>query len=134
MAVDRCAAPAGAHGWRRAWTLRSSTVSGLRCPQGAANAIFVLATISDANSRWPLPRRRTNAKQSAPRALAQLRTRRNGYRQPCPVGAAAVQRVVRPENETNYCATSQTGRRLLAGRSLSRLLRDTHPKRMEDLE
>jgi len=66
------AAPAGAHGWRHAWTLRSSTASGLRCPQGAANPIFVLATISDASSRWALPRRRTNAKPSAPWALAQL--------------------------------------------------------------
>ena len=56
------------------------------------------------------------------------------YRQPCPVCAAPVQRIVRPENETNYCATCQTGGRLLADRSLSRLLKDTYPKRIEDLE
>ena len=56
------------------------------------------------------------------------------YRQPCPVCAAPVQRIVRPENETNYCATCQTGGRLLADRSLSRLLKDTYPKRIQDLE
>ena len=56
------------------------------------------------------------------------------FRQPCPVCAAPVQRIVRPENETNYCATCQTGGRLLADRSLSRLLKDTYPKRIEDLE
>ena len=56
------------------------------------------------------------------------------YRQPCPVCAAPVQRIVRPENETNYCAACQTGGRLLADRSLSRLLKDTYPKRIEDLE
>ena len=56
------------------------------------------------------------------------------YRSPCAVCGAPVQRIVRPENETNYCAPCQTGGRLLAGRSLSRLLKDTYPKRIEDLE
>jgi formamidopyrimidine-DNA glycosylase len=39
-----------------------------------------------------------------------------------------VQRIVRAENECNYCATCQTGGRLLADRSLSRLLKDDWPK------
>ena len=56
------------------------------------------------------------------------------YREPCPVCGTPVQRIVRPENETNYCATCQTGGRLLADRSLSRLLKDTYPRRIEDLE
>ena len=56
------------------------------------------------------------------------------YGQPCPVCGAPVQRIVRPENESNYCAGCQTGGRLLADRSLSRLLKDTYPKRIEDLE
>ena len=56
------------------------------------------------------------------------------YREPCPVCGAPVQRIVRPENETNYCATCQTGGRLLADRSLSRLLKDTYPRRIEELE
>ena len=56
------------------------------------------------------------------------------YRQPCPVCGAPVQRILRAENESNYCAGCQTGGRLLADRSLSRLLRDAYPKRIEDLE
>ena len=56
------------------------------------------------------------------------------YREPCPVCGAPVQRIVRPENETNYCAACQTGGRLLADRSLSRLLKDTYPRRIEELE
>ena len=56
------------------------------------------------------------------------------YKAPCPVCGAAVQRIVRPENESNYCAACQTGGRLLADRSLSRLLKDTYPARIEDLE
>ena len=50
------------------------------------------------------------------------------FRQPCPVCGSPVQRIVRAENECNYCATCQTGGRLLADRSLSRLLKDDWPK------
>ena len=56
------------------------------------------------------------------------------YREPCVVCGAPVQRILRSENESNYCARCQTGGRLLADRSLSRLLKDTYPKRIEDLE
>lgn len=56
------------------------------------------------------------------------------YRAPCPVCGAPVQRIVYAENEANYCARCQTGGRLLADRSLSRLLKDNWPKRLEDLE
>ena len=56
------------------------------------------------------------------------------YRQPCPVCGAPIQRIVRAENESNYCARCQTGGRVLADRSLSRLLKDTWPKRIEELE
>jgi len=55
------------------------------------------------------------------------------FRQPCPVCGAPVQRIVYAENECNYCATCQTGGRLLADRSLSRLLRDDWPKSIDDL-
>jgi formamidopyrimidine-DNA glycosylase len=53
------------------------------------------------------------------------------YRQPCPVCGAPVQRIVYAENECNYCARCQTGGRLLADRSLSRLLREDWPKTLE---
>lgn len=50
------------------------------------------------------------------------------YRQPCPVCGSPVQRIVYAENECNYCAICQTGGKLLADRSLSRLLKDDWPK------
>jgi formamidopyrimidine-DNA glycosylase len=56
------------------------------------------------------------------------------YRKPCPVCASPVQRIVHAENETNYCAECQTGGKLLADRSLSRLLKDDWPRTLEELE
>jgi formamidopyrimidine-DNA glycosylase len=56
------------------------------------------------------------------------------YGKPCPVCGSPVQRVVYADNEANYCATCQTGGRLLADRSLSRLLRDDWPRTLEELE
>jgi formamidopyrimidine-DNA glycosylase len=56
------------------------------------------------------------------------------YGKPCPVCGASVQRIVYVENETNYCASCQTGGRLLADRALSRLLRADWPRTLEELE
>jgi len=56
------------------------------------------------------------------------------YKMPCPHCGNPVQRIAYAENEANYCAKCQTGGRLLADRSLSRLLKDNWPKRIEDLE
>lgn len=56
------------------------------------------------------------------------------YREPCGVCGAPVQRIQYAENEANYCARCQTGGRVLADRSLSRLLKENWPKRLEDLE
>ncbi|HZJ48837.1 MAG TPA: DNA-formamidopyrimidine glycosylase family protein [Acidimicrobiia bacterium] len=53
--------------------------------------------------------------------------------EPCPVCGSPVQRIVYASNETNYCATCQTGGRLLADRARSRLLKGSRPKRIEDL-
>ena len=55
------------------------------------------------------------------------------FGQPCPVCGAPVQRIVYAENECNYCARCQTGGKLLADRSLSRLLKDDWPKSIDDL-
>ncbi len=55
------------------------------------------------------------------------------YRKPCPVCGAPVQRIVYADNECNYCPTCQTNGRLLADRSLSRLLKDDWPKSIDDL-
>lgn len=56
------------------------------------------------------------------------------YGLPCPTCGALVQRIVYAENETNYCPKCQTGGRLLADRSLSRLLRDDWPRTPEELD
>ncbi|MDB4975520.1 MAG: DNA-(apurinic or apyrimidinic site) lyase [Myxococcaceae bacterium] len=56
------------------------------------------------------------------------------FGQPCPVCGTAVQRIRRASNEVNYCPTCQTGGKLLADRSLSRLLHDDWPETLEELE
>ena len=55
------------------------------------------------------------------------------FGQPCPVCGKKVQRIRYAANETNYCAQCQTGGRLLADRSLSRLLGQDWPRRLDDL-
>ena len=55
------------------------------------------------------------------------------FGQPCPVCASPVQRIVYATNECNYCARCQTGGRLLADRSLSRLLKDDWPRSIDDV-
>jgi formamidopyrimidine-DNA glycosylase len=56
------------------------------------------------------------------------------YGQPCPRCGAKIQRIRYASNETNYCARCQTGGKLLADRSLSRLLREDWPRSLEELE
>jgi formamidopyrimidine-DNA glycosylase len=56
------------------------------------------------------------------------------YGQPCPACGAPVQRIVYAENETNYCARCQTGGRMLADRSLSRLLHSDWPRTLDEWE
>jgi len=56
------------------------------------------------------------------------------FGKPCPVCGTPIQRIQYASNEANYCPTCQTGRKLLADRGLSRLLKDDWPKSLEDLE
>jgi formamidopyrimidine-DNA glycosylase len=56
------------------------------------------------------------------------------YGKPCPVCGTKVQRIRYADNETNYCPRCQTGGKLLADRSLSRLLKSDWPKSIEELE
>jgi formamidopyrimidine-DNA glycosylase len=56
------------------------------------------------------------------------------YGQPCPVCGTPVQRIRYASNETNYCPRCQTEGRLLADRSLSRLLRSDWPRSIDELE
>jgi len=56
------------------------------------------------------------------------------FRKPCPVCGSPVQRIVYAENETNYCARCQTGGKVLADRALSRLLKASWPRSIDELD
>ena len=56
------------------------------------------------------------------------------YGHPCPVCDTPVQRIRYADNETNYCPRCQTGGKVLADRSLSRLLKDDWPRSVDELE
>jgi len=56
------------------------------------------------------------------------------YGQPCPRCGEKIQRIRYANNETNYCARCQTGGKVLADRSLSRLLGSDWPRTLEELE
>src|SRR5437016_2722783 len=56
------------------------------------------------------------------------------FGQPCPVCGTAVQRIRYAANETNYCPRCQTGGKVLADRSLSRLLKNDWPRTIEEWE
>ncbi|MGE0158057.1 MAG: Fpg/Nei family DNA glycosylase [Gemmatimonadales bacterium] len=56
------------------------------------------------------------------------------YGEPCPMCGSPIQRIKYAGNETNYCATCQTGGRLLADRGMSRLLGEDWPRTLEELE
>ena len=53
------------------------------------------------------------------------------FGKPCPTCGSPIQRIRYRDNETNYCAQCQTGGRILSDRSLSRLLKDNWPDRLE---
>jgi formamidopyrimidine-DNA glycosylase len=55
------------------------------------------------------------------------------YGKPCPACGAPIQRIVFAENETNYCARCQTGGKILADRALSRLLKKSWPRSIDEL-
>jgi formamidopyrimidine-DNA glycosylase len=54
------------------------------------------------------------------------------FGQPCPVCTSPVQRIVYADNEANYCARCQTGGKLLADRALSRLLKASWPRTVDE--
>ena len=56
------------------------------------------------------------------------------FGKPCPACGTAIQRIVHAENESNYCPRCQTGGKLLADRSLSRLLKDDWPRSIDEWE
>jgi formamidopyrimidine-DNA glycosylase len=84
-----------------------------------------------------LARLRAEAGDGFPEKVTAFRTEmavHGRFGQPCPVCGTAVQRIVYAENETNYCPRCQTGGKVLADRSLSRLLKDDWPRSVEEWE
>ncbi|MGB6743367.1 MAG: DNA-formamidopyrimidine glycosylase family protein [Terracidiphilus sp.] len=77
------------------------------------------------------------AKQSFPEKVTAFRPEmavHGRFEQPCPRCGEKVQRIRYADNETNYCARCQTGSKVLADRSLSRLLGADWPRTLEELE
>ena len=92
--------------------------------------------IKDSLSDW-VGRLRKERKGDFPKKVTAFRPDmavHGKYGKPCPLCGAPVQRIVHAENETNYCAKCQTGGKLLADRSLSRLLKADWPRTLEELE
>ncbi len=94
------------------------------------------AAMRDVLAEW-IDRLRTAAGDTVPEKVTAFREGmavHGRYGQPCPTCGSPVQRIVYSENEANYCATCQTGGKLLADRALSRLLKADWPKTLDDLE
>jgi formamidopyrimidine-DNA glycosylase len=87
-------------------------------------------------TKWT-ERLRTDAKGKFPEKVTAFRSGmavHGRYKEPCPRCGTKIQRIRYAANETNYCPTCQTGGKLLADRSLSRLLRQDWPRTLEELE
>jgi len=80
-------------------------------------------------------RLRTDSGRDFPQKVTAFRTGmavHGRFGKPCPACATAVQRIRYKSNETNYCPRCQTGGRILADRSLSRLLKDDWPAMLDE--
>lgn len=87
-------------------------------------------------TQW-IDRFKTEAEKSFPEKVTAFRPEmavHGRYGQPCPVCGEKVQRIRYADNETNYCAQCQTGGKLLADRSLSRVMKSDWPKTLAELE
>ncbi len=92
--------------------------------------------VRDTLTRW-MARLRAETGEAFPEKVTAFRDGmavHGRFRKPCPVCGSPVQRIRYAENEVNYCATCQTGGRLLADRSLSRLLKQDWPRSLEEWE
>ncbi len=96
----------------------------------------LFAATNETLTDW-IARLRTDAGDEFPEGVTAFRDGmavHGRYGKPCPVCGTPVQRIAYADNETNYCPTCQTGGRLLADRSLSRLFRRDWPRTLGELE
>jgi len=96
----------------------------------------LFAATRDALKLW-MERLRAEAEAGFPENVTAFRKDmavHGRYGEPCPRCGGKIQRIRYADNETNYCARCQTGGKLLADRSLSRLLRSDWPRTLEELE
>jgi formamidopyrimidine-DNA glycosylase len=92
--------------------------------------------IREVLSEW-VQRLRENAGKDFPHDVTAFRPEmavHGRFGKPCPVCGVPVQRIRYADNETNYCPKCQTGGRILADRSLSRLLKDDWPRTIDELD
>ncbi len=95
----------------------------------------LFAATRDVLAEW-IDRLRSQAGQAFPQNVTAFRQEmavHGRFGTPCPACGARGQRIRYADNETNYCPGCQTGGRILADRSLSRLLKDDWPRRLEEL-
>jgi formamidopyrimidine-DNA glycosylase len=84
-----------------------------------------------------IDRMRAEAEKAFPEKVTAFRPEmavHGRFGQPCPRCGSLVQRIRYADNETNYCARCQTGGKVLADRSLSRLLGKDWPRTLDELE
>jgi formamidopyrimidine-DNA glycosylase len=87
--------------------------------------------------RESIERLRSEAKGEFPEGVTAFRNWHavhGRFKKPCPVCGAPIQRIRYADNGTNYCPRCQTGGKILADRSLSRLLKDDWPRSLDELE
>jgi len=96
----------------------------------------LFATTRSTLTVW-IDRLRAEAIKSFPEKVTAFRPEfavHGKFDQPCPRCGQKVQRIRYADNETNYCAHCQTGGKVLADRSLSRLLGSDWPRTLDELE
>jgi formamidopyrimidine-DNA glycosylase len=96
----------------------------------------LFAATRDTLRLW-IDRLRAEAKAGFPEKVTAFRKEmavHGHYGEPCPRCGEKIQRIRYADNETNYCARCQTGGKVLADRSLSRLLRSDWPRTLDELE
>jgi formamidopyrimidine-DNA glycosylase len=97
--------------------------------------VRLYASVQAVLAEWTA-RLRSEAKSEFPAKVTAFRPQmavHGRFGLPCPDCGAPVQRIVYAENETNYCARCQTGGTVLADRALSRLLKSSWPRSIDEL-